>query len=123
MLKVYEEQMERLVPLRLDVFVEGMRPRLREAYPERTAPMSNADLDRAIEAGNQAALGHGLSRERDIERFVYLRFALGDDFDREAPWADVLGRADWSGQTRVDLLCALHEGRLWDGPDDAPFSP
>ena len=77
MLKIYEEQMARLSSLRRDAFAERMRPLLRRSYPERTAEMSDADLDRAIGAGNDAASRHGVTREGDIERYIYLQFALG----------------------------------------------
>lgn len=124
MLRITREQLDPLAAPMRSSFRDRLRPRLRKGFPDRAGPRSDGDLDTAIDEGVASAASHGVHAERDVERYVYLTFALGPDFDRALPWAaDILAKTAWSSQVRLDLLCAIHEGRLFDGPENSPFCP
>ena len=121
-----KEQWEQFSALSRASFVQRMRGLIRTHFPERTASMSDADVDEIIEMGITRASGYGIHDMSDVERFIYLMFALGLDFGGESgpPWVgEILRRSECSPQIRMDLLCAIYDGRLLEGPDDSPIFP
>lgn len=124
MLRILESQMGQLAAREQAAFIARTRPLLRERYAERTAAMSDAELTGVIEQGMSAARGYGIERARGVERFLDLMFQLGLDFDRSVGWAhEILNRRDFTGQIRIDVLCAAHEGRIPEDPEEGPFFP
>lgn len=124
MLKVQEQQMAHLAALVQADFVAATCSYLRERYPDPCAPMSDDVLAALVRRGMEAARGYGIDAARDVRRYIDLMFQLGPDFDREVAWArSILNRPDFSGQIRIDVLCAAHEGRIPDSPEDGPFFP
>jgi hypothetical protein len=126
MLKISKGQEDAIATSARASFAEQMRLLVRRHYPERTSSMSDVELTRAIDKGITNAMGYGIDIQRDVERYIYLMFALGFDFDRDAsaaPWAgDILRQTRSSARVRMDMLCAMFEGRLLDGPE-GPFFP
>jgi hypothetical protein len=104
--------------------VERVRRLVRLHFLERTAMMSDTDVDGAVAKGISRASGYGIHDMSDVERYIYLMFALGFDFDGESGplWArEILRRSGCSAKIRMDLLCAIYDGRLLEGPDDSPI--
>ncbi len=124
MLKVLDAQLDHLAALSREDFTAEMRSHLRERYPDACAPMTDAELTAHIEHGVTRAAGYGIEIAGDVARYVDLMFQLGLDFDRDVDWARaILNRPDFTGQIRIDLLCAAHEGRIPETSDDGPFFP
>lgn len=124
MLKVLDAQMDHLAALTRAEFTADMRSSLRERYPEACAPMTDADLTARIEHGMARSAAHGIDTAADVARYIDLMFQLGPDFDKEIDWASsILSRPDFTGQIRIDLLCAAHERRIPETPEDGPFFP
>lgn len=124
MLKVLEAQMDHLAALTRADFTADMRSSLRERYPELCAPMTDADLTARIELGMARAATYGIDTAAGAARYIDLMFQLGPDFDRDVDWASsILNRPDFTGQIRIDLLCAAREGRIPETPEDGLFFP
>lgn len=124
MLKILPGQMTQLAERAQADFVVAMRSHLRSGYPERCGSMSDDELTGLIREGMERARSHGIEIDFDIQRYLELMVVLGPRFDRELDWAAaILGRADFSARIRVDLLCAAHEGRVPERPEDGPFFP
>jgi hypothetical protein len=126
-LKLKKEQLEHFSRLQRSSFVERMRAIVREEFPEKTAPMSDAEVDGILEKGISTASSYGVESERDVGRYIYLMFALGFEFDRDAsaaPWAgEILRQTRASAQVRMDMVWAMFEGRLLNAPEGSPFFP
>lgn len=124
MLKILDTQMEHLAALAQAEFVVHMRSFLRQRHPDRCLPMSDEALTATIVQGMSRARSYGIEIARDVQRYIDLMFQLGLDFDRDVDWAHaILNRPDFSGQIRIDVLCASHEGRIPEHPGDGPFFP
>lgn len=124
MLKVLEAQMDHLAALTRADFTADMRSYLRERYPEACSPLTDADLTARIEHGMARSAAYGIDTAADVARYIDLMFQLGLDFDEEVDWASsILNRPDFTGQIRIDLLCAAHERRIPETPEDGPFFP
>lgn len=97
MLKIKEQQLGAFSTLMQSSFADRMRPLFLRHFPEQTSGMSEDEVRGAIDAGIAGASSYGIGRERDVERYIYLTFALGFDFDHSVPWAGaLLGRSDMS---------------------------
>lgn len=124
MLKFSKAQMTAIGAPQPARFVERMRPLLRERYPEQTAEIPEDDLISIIEHGMQSARRYEIKTTAGAERYIDLMFLIAFDFDESVPFArDVLRRPDFTGKIRIDLLCAMAEGRVPESPEDGPFFP
>ncbi len=124
MLKVLEAQMDHLAAITRADFTADMRAALRERHPAACAPMTDDDLTARIEHGVARSATYGIEIAHDVSRYIDLMFQLGPDFDKDVDWARaILERPDFTGQIRIDLLCAAHEGRIPENPEDGPFFP
>lgn len=124
MLKVLDAQMDHLAEITRADFTTDMRSYLRERYPDTCAPMTDEDLDARIEHGMARSASYGIDSADDVARYIDLTFQLGPSFDTELDWArSILHRRDFTGRIRIDVLCAAHEGRIPETPEDGPFFP
>lgn len=124
MLKISKAQTTAMGAPQLAAFVERMRPLLRERYPEQTALIPEDDLVSIIEHGMQSSRRYGIKTVAGVERFLDFMFLLGFDFETRVGWArEILNRPDFTGQMRIELLCAKYEGRVPERPEDGPFFP
>lgn len=124
MLKILPSQMDQLAERAQADFIVATCAHLRDTYPDRCGPMSDDDLTALVRHGMERARIHGIELALDVRRYIDLMQELGRDFDREVDWAvAILNRPDFSGRIRIDLLCAAHEGRIPEGPEDGPFFP
>jgi hypothetical protein len=109
---ILEMQMAGLARQARDLFVATLVGELRGAYPETTSSMTDVDLAGVIREGMVSARSYGIELAGDVESYIHLSFELGFDFDRKVEWArEILNRPDFTGRIRIDLLCAVHEGR------------
>ena len=92
----------------VEVFVDRMVERLERDFPGELARWGEAprgDLRRTIRAGIDRAEGYGLSREREVLRFVDLMARLGPSFDERLPWAaEILRRGDLAAAKKTQHL-------------------
>lgn len=120
MLKVSEEQLDGIQRGRFSDFVDRMVTLAREEFPEHAHTTREA-LVRSIEQGLASADRYGFERVMDVERFLYMRWALGEDFGETHDWArDVLSRPDFTPSVRMDVLWAVFEGNT-SHPGGRPF--
>lgn len=124
MLKILTSQEERLSATTRTTFTADMRAYLLAEYPEICASLTDAQLTSVVEHGMARSARYGIDLAPDVHRYIDLMFQLGPDFDRELDWArSILHRPDFTGQIRIDVLCAAHEGRIPEKPEDGPFFP
>jgi hypothetical protein len=86
-MKVRREQMEALVGLAVEAFVDDMVVHLGECFPEPCDALGPAGLRELLRIGVARAEAHGFTGEREVSLYLGLMLAFGPDFDREEPWA------------------------------------
>ncbi len=80
---------------------------LRETYPDETEGKSNEEMDNLVHDGVGAAARYGIRRETNVLRFIELRLALGDDFEKEegGEWAaEILNDESLEEPEKTDRL-------------------
>jgi hypothetical protein len=119
MLTVNEAQIESIQTGRMTDFVARMVTELRVEFPDRSALFSEAEMTTYVKRGIDSSRRYGVDRVIDVERYLFLMWALG--FDTEVGWVrEVLGRPDFSGRVRVDVLWATYLGNTLHQPGQ-PF--
>jgi hypothetical protein len=110
-------QMETFVQASENRFEERMAAQLRELFPRAANKLGNSHLRDAIRYGVVRARVYGITRERDISRYIGIMFMFGPNFDRKMEFgrlSSVLRDPHLTGSgARTDALCeaAVHEVR------------
>ena len=80
---------------------------VRNACPDATAEVPDAELEDLVRDGRRRALTYGLTERDDLIRFVRLQLALGHEFDTDGarPWAaEILRVGVGDASARLDAL-------------------
>lgn len=89
MLRIRQTQWDRLEELALRRAPARLARYFAETFPERAEQLAPDLFERAVAAGIDRAMAHGLKSERDVCLYVTLMFMLGGGFDEDPllPWA------------------------------------
>jgi hypothetical protein len=92
-------------------FAERLMAHVRKVFPDECAKLGEPALRQRVEAGIARAEEHGFTAERDVVRFVDVRFLLGDEFEARS-------RTSWAAAILEDHrpheLPSTRMDRLWD---------
>ena len=93
MLTISAEQFDSLGTGQRDRSLKAIAARLRQDFPQQTAPLSEPELQALIELGIKNAAVYGLVTEGQVRVYCGMMLRHGRDFDVDArlPWAgDIL---------------------------------
>ncbi len=71
-------------------FIEKINPLVRNQYPEKTWQENDEQLNELLELIIDRALSYNILIENDVFKFVLLNYRLGDKFEKQQEYKDVL---------------------------------
>jgi hypothetical protein len=97
-------QMEALAQDREQQFERRVAAHLRASWPARCAATSDDELVSAVRAASARAAAHGLTRARDVARYIDLAYLVGPDFESEPPWVGEILRSTRYPARKIDEI-------------------
>lgn len=107
MLTIRAEQFTVLSQLELEKFEDWMVAHMRKFFPRQSAANPEQQLRDMVRYGIRRAKEHGISKRRDVAKYVDLMLLFGRDFDIDKRWAgDILARRRHSAWKMQSLISA-----------------
>jgi hypothetical protein len=104
-------QMETFSQVEIQKFEDWMVSHLNKFFPRECNSVGEPHLRDLIQHGIKRAAEHGITKERDICKFIDLMLVFGRDFDTDArsPWAHEILRTEKRPGSKVQ---ALHDAAI-----------
>ena len=104
MLIIRPEQVKVLEQYMVKQFEERMRVHLQRVFAEELQTIGEVELREQIRLGVEKAQLYQITKEGDVQRYLECAVIYGWEFDTTSWAKNILQRADWSGEMKMDKV-------------------
>ena len=104
MLIIRNEQMQAFAQDRVQQFEQRVAQHLRTSWGPRCAALRDPEILQSIREAAARARAHGLTRVRDVVRYIELGYRVGPAFEASPPWVGEILRSDRHPARKMDEI-------------------